>query len=445
MVAALTGFGLLLAGCTSAPEGAQTSDAAVQSVELSQGWDWQPQAGRLELGVTHTQESLDAVEPAAARDRGLQILAGPGAIWQGQHLMGFGTLNPEPSPGVYDWSSLDTRMRLIRDTGGRTVLTACCAPDWMKGGDPGTTDWSRLEVAPDPGHFDDFAALTALTVERYPQIERVLVWNELKGFFNDDQNRWDYEGYTALYNKVYTAVKAVRPDVQVGGPYAPVTSLAPGAANASTEVSGAWGAADQRALDIVGYWLANKVGADFIAVDGPTQSRDGERPTGVETGASKFADLTTWIRRQTSLPVWWAEFYADVPGGVRVGPAAPASTVATLAVLSAFARSGVSVAMLWGPQGSSGLDYSSLWTSSVRADGGRPTPLTAAWQWLVPRLAAGRVEVGRAGAKPLLAFRAPDGAVVVNLTGDPVETATGRDPLPAWAVGIQQPRQAVGG
>src|SRR3712207_7246839 len=53
-----------------------------------------------------------------------------------------------------------------------------------------------------------------------------------------------------------------------------------------------------------------------------------------------------------------------------------------------YAESGVAGALLWGPQGHS-LDYAALWTDSTEADGGRPTPLTAAWQWLVPRLAAG--------------------------------------------------------
>ena len=26
------------------------------------------------------------------------------------------------------------------------MITLCCAPDWMKGGEPGFTNWSRLEV-----------------------------------------------------------------------------------------------------------------------------------------------------------------------------------------------------------------------------------------------------------------------------------------------------------
>ena len=199
------------AACTSA---APPADIATVGPDAPTGqWRWTPQADRLQLGVTHTRRSLDPDEPDAARHRGVAILGDHGAVWQNHHLMGFGTLNPEPAPGAYDWESLDRRMRLTDETGGRVTLTLCCAPDWMKGGAPGTTDWTRLEDDPLPEHFADFAALAAAAVQRYPQVERVLVWNELKGFYRTDLNRWDQEGYTALYNAVYRAVKAVRPDV----------------------------------------------------------------------------------------------------------------------------------------------------------------------------------------------------------------------------------------
>ncbi|OLT10047.1 hypothetical protein BJF78_29420 [Pseudonocardia sp. CNS-139] len=63
-------------------------------------------------------------------------------------------------------------------------MTLCCAPDWMKGGEPGETDWSRIEVAPDPAHYADFAALAVDVARRYPQVRHFVVWNELKGFFD---------------------------------------------------------------------------------------------------------------------------------------------------------------------------------------------------------------------------------------------------------------------
>ncbi|MFC5995858.1 hypothetical protein ACFQE5_16740 [Pseudonocardia hispaniensis] len=428
----------IVAGCSGpAPDTKPSTvvDASAGAIDLDNGWTWRPQVNRLELGVTHTQHSLDSSEPADARARGERILADDSGIWQNQHLMGFGALNPEPSPGDFNWDSLDRRMQLIKDTHGRTVLTLCCAPDWMKGGSAGQTDWSKLEKAPDPDHFDDFAQLSAAAVQRYPQIERVLVWNELKGFYHKDENRWDYEGYTELYNKVYTAVKAVRPDVQIGGPYAVMTSLRPGTENAS-DLAGPWGAVDKRALAILEYWLAHNVGADFIAVDGSTATRNGGAPEQIDVGAQKFAAVTAWIRERTPLAVWWAEFYADPAPGATGGAASPASAAATLATVAAFAGSGVSVALLWGPQGSS-LEYSALWTDSTEPEGGTPTPLTRAWTWLVPRLAKGGVEIGRSTTQPLLAFRTDDGAVIVNLTGEDVPVP-GHEPVPGWGIALRK-------
>jgi hypothetical protein len=424
---------LAAAACSAAPTPQSVAASAQQA--LSGAWSWQKQAAPLDLGVSHTQSSLDPEEPAAARQRGEAILSADGAYWQNVHLMGFGTLNPEPSPGDFEWSSLDTRMKLVKDTGGHTVLTLCCSPDWMKGGAAGQTDWSKIEVAPTPDHYDDFAALAAAAVERYPQIERVQVWNELKGFYDDDRNRWGYEDYTAFYNKVYTAVKAVRPDVQVGGPYIVLTSLDPGQANGS-DVSGPWGVADQRALDVITYWLANKVGADFIAVDGGTATRQRTPPTSLREGAQKFADLDAWIRQQTDLPIWWSEFYPNLPAGQNGASTSPASAAATLAAVAAFAQSGASAALLWGPQGRTGskdLGYGALWTDATSSGGGQPTPLTAAWQWLEPRLSKGDVEIGYSTTTPLLAFREGGAALVVNPTGGAVTVADGTAPIPAWS------------
>jgi hypothetical protein len=418
---------VVLSACTPAEPADPGPDAPTGQ------WRWTPQADRLQLGVTHTRKSLDPHHPDDARDRGVAILE-HGAVWQNHHLMGFGTLNPEPAPGEYDWESLDRRMRLTEDTSARTVLTLCCAPDWMKGGVPGETDWSRLEDDPLPAHYAAFAALAATAVQRYPQVERVLVWNELKGFYRSDLNRWDQEGYTALYNEVYRAVKAVRPDVQVGGPYVVLGSLDDGRPDAS-DLRGPWGAIDRRALDVVDHWLAHKVGADFVAVDGNTKTRDGTRPAGVDVGAQKYAAVNRWLRTRTDLPIWWAEFYPDVPAGVAAGPSSPASAAAMLAAVAAHAETGARAALLWGPQADE-LAYAALWTDSTEPDGGRPTPLTAAWTWLVPRLAEGRVQIGRSPDRSVVAFRADDGEVRVNLTGAPADPGDGGPALPPWGVDV---------
>jgi hypothetical protein len=302
----------------------------------------------------------------------------------------------------------------------------------MKGGEAGETDWDQLEEAPLAEHSDDYAHLAAEAVRRYPQVERVQVWNELKGFWDDGLGRWGYEAYTDLYNRVYTAVKQARPEVLVGGPYVVLISLDPGSEDGA-DVAGPWGVADQRTLDVVEYWLAHNVGADFIVVDGSTSTRQDTIPAPFD-GAQKYADLTRWIRERTDLPVWWAEFYPDVPEGELAGPTSPASAAVTLAAVAAYARSGASGALLWGPQGHD-LDIAALWTDSTQEDGGRPTPLTAAWQWLVPRLAEGNVEIGRNATLPLLAFRSGATALVVNLSETPLNVSPGT-PLEPWAIAL---------
>jgi Glycosyl hydrolases family 39 len=425
-----------LAACSPGPsEPTTVSEQVLRAIEEDSGFTWEKQAAPLELGVTHTQNSLDSHDPDEATERGAEILRDNSAIWQNIHLMGFGTDNPEPSPGDYNWDTLDRRMELAEETGGKAMLTLCCAPDWMKGGEAGETDWSTLEDNPLPEHFGDYANLAAEAVKRYPQVERVLVWNELKGFYNQAQNRWDHEGYTEFYNQVYRAVKAVRPDIQVGGPYVVLISLDPGKTDASDQVTGPWGAADQRALDVVEYWLQHKVGADFVAVDAATKTRNDTIPS-VLDGAQKFADLDRWLRERTDLPIWWAEFYPDVPEDAQPGAASPASATATLAAVAAYARSGASGALLWGPQGDPELAYAALWTDATVEDGGQPTPLTAAWQWLVPRLADGGVEIGRSDESPLLVFRASDGAVVVNPSAEPVQVTSGTPAVEPWAVTV---------
>ncbi len=424
-------------GGAATPTPSAPADVSKPTIPFDGNWNWVQQPNKTELGVTHTQDSLDDSEPGAPRASGKAILSDNGAVWQNVHLMGFGTLNPEPAPGQYDWSSMDTRMQLVKDTGGKAMLTLCCSPDWMKGGPDGATDWDKLEKAPVPEHFQDFANLAAAAVQRYPQVGRVLVWNELKGFYNDDQNRWDYEGYTQLYNDVYKAIKAVRPDVQIGGPYAVITSMTPGQPDSSS-LQGDWGVVDQRALDTVTYWLAHNVGADFIAVDAGTGSQ-GMKPTSLDEGAQKFTAVDSWLRERTKLPIWWAEFYSDVPDGVDAGPSSPASAASDLTSVGAMARSGAAGALKWAPQGSDSLKYAALWTDSTKDGGGKPTPLTSPWQWLVPRLAQGDIEIGHSPTQSLLAFRAPDGALVVNTSDKQV--TVGADSIPAWGV-VLTDRQA---
>ncbi|MFE2447435.1 hypothetical protein ACWDHW_32840 [Streptomyces melanosporofaciens] len=143
---------LLAATCSGGPgtgEGRNGSQSA-RGKTGARGLGW---------GFTHTQYSADQGTDSGRKAASALLSGHP--MPQNQHIMGWGAGNPEPSPGHYDFADLDRRIALMRRTGTAPVLTLCCAPDWMKGGEPGRTDWSQkaLETAPTPEHYEDFAAL----------------------------------------------------------------------------------------------------------------------------------------------------------------------------------------------------------------------------------------------------------------------------------------------
>ncbi|MFH0517180.1 xylan 1,4-beta-xylosidase [Streptomyces sp. M41] len=333
-------------------------------------------------GFTHTQYSADEGESAAV-GRVEKRLADAGGLPQIQHIMGWGADNPEPVEGRYDFEAMDRRIDFVRASGGTPVITLCCAPDWMKGGEPGvdSTDWSQaaLETAPDPEHFDDFAALAVTVAKRYPDVRHFIVWNEFKGFWNDAEARWDHEGYTRLYNLVHKALKKVDPGIMVGGPYLVMDSVDPRAAEASTAVKGAWGALDRRTVDAFRYWNRHKTGADFVVVDGSSYTRDDELLPDEFTATEKFTAVSRWVRQQTGdLPLWWAEYYVEPADADddREGWSEPRRVAVQAAGMMALAKGGVSSAFYWNPENKTGRDCPGcLWTPTDSADGGRALPM----------------------------------------------------------------------
>jgi hypothetical protein len=267
-------------------------------------------------GAIHLAKSLDGSGDPVAVKSGRDALHAATHL-ETQWLMGNGAANPEPSPGVYSWTSLDFRINKVMAGADEVVLTAVGAPDWMKGGVAGQTDWSKLDVAPRPDYYDEYADLVAAAVQRYPSIASVQVWSELRGFWLTTQNRWDYENYTRLYNLVYQRVKAVRPTVKVGGPYVAIASNG-GPHFYNSKIGGTWGWIDQRALDAIAYWLHNNVGADFIAVDAQNRNKDAVQATDEFATLDKFGVFVSWLRGldpitypgAAQLPLRWTEWYA---------------------------------------------------------------------------------------------------------------------------------------
>jgi hypothetical protein len=370
---------------------------------------------RLRVGVTHTQYSADtwnnrgAVASARELMRDIPV--------QNQHIMGWGADNPEPRPGVFDFQSLDERVAMIRASGATPVLTLCCAPDWMKGGAPGTTNWDNLETAPTPSHFADFARLAVVIARRYPDVKTFQVWNELKGFWDDRHNQWDAAAYTTLYNMVYDALKANDPSVKIGGPYVSLDT--------------APGHIDPHALDAIRYWLAHKHGADFLAVDGSLPTARALSPT---------------LRAMTSLPVWWSEFYAVPFGPAGIGISAARQAAMTVSALLDRAWDGASVVLLWQPQ-AEGTDCAGcLWTDTRPAGGGRPTATGLDVADLALRLKPGTTLRPLECSNPsITGLVVGSTAVVVNQSAGRVDATVAGTPLTLapWSVtevGVSAPR-----
>ncbi|MFI2619429.1 xylan 1,4-beta-xylosidase [Streptomyces sp. NPDC018584] len=333
-------------------------------------------------GFTHTQYSADDGEPAAVERVRAELAGQRRPVPQIQHVMGWGAGNPEPVEGRYDFSEMDRRIDFVRASEGTPVVTLCCAPDWMKGGEPGAdnTDWSRraLETAPDRAHYDDFAKLAATIARRYPDVRHFIVWNEFKGFWNEEKARWDHEGYTELYNLVHKELKKVDKDIMVGGPYLVMDSVHPRQSANASQVKGAWGRLDQRVLDAFTYWNENKAGADFVVVDGASYTADDEMFPDEFTATDKLTAVGEWVRERTGgLPLWWAEYYVE-PGDSQDDRDdwSEAHRVAVQASgLMAMARGGATSGFYWNPQKRGAKCAGCLWTPTQRADGGRELPM----------------------------------------------------------------------
>ncbi|GAA2272913.1 hypothetical protein GCM10010149_13690 [Nonomuraea roseoviolacea subsp. roseoviolacea] len=376
MVAAVMAVALALASCSpgggtgGATGGTPPAGRASAAPPPEQGAIAEPppvDAGWPRWGFTHTGVSANNVTPDFERTVAGTLARTP--MLQNQHIMGFGALNPEPRPGEFFWEDLDSRLGLMRESGATPVLTLCCAPDWMKGGPEGPTEesaWKQhLEDAPYPEHYDDFARLAAAVATRYTDVKYFMVWNELKGFWRDHSKPADFKGYTELYNKVYAAVKAARPDAQVGGPYIGFDSDSEGA----SELRGPWGVVNQNALDAFDYWFKHKKGADFVVVDGASPTETHElRPD--EFGAlGKFGAVTAWLRERTGdLPVWWSEWYFVPEDGTTWDE--PRRLAVQAVSMMELARAGVATALYWNPQAKDGPCVGCMWAPRT----GEPQP-----------------------------------------------------------------------
>jgi len=359
------------------------------------------------------------VNPTASAQATQVATSIPGSF-QDVAIMGWGPGSPEVSPGVFDFGGIAQQISFVQASGGIPVITLCGAPDWMKGGVAGTTDWTKLGVPPLPQHYQDFAALSAAVALAFPQVKYFVVWSELRGFWSSTTRSWDAASYTAMYNDVYRAVKSVRPDALVGGPYVSIHSLVGPAPVKAPTPSGPWGHLDAKSLAAIDYWLANKVGADFVAVDGRAFTNNAGLTTDPLTSTGKYAAVDEWLSSQSNLPIVWMESHL-LPDSTAVSDQQQAAL--RVAALMQMASSGASVGMQWNPEQHWNWDEG-LWTTPAYAGGGQPTVLAKELPAVLTVLAApvtlvvgtppGTLEATGADGTITVTYSATSASVVVS-------------------------------
>jgi hypothetical protein len=312
----------------------------------------------------------------------------------------------------------------------------------MKGGRPYETNWSRIEVAPQPEYYDDFAELARQVALRYPDVRYYLVWNELKGFWNSSARDWDFTAYTRLYNEVYDALKSVDPDLKVGGPYMIIEGTGTERANSPPTAK----PIIQRNLRGLEYWLGNKRGADFIALDrGLRDFHDSTSYSDAELLAltSQYARVVQQVQARTALPIWFVE------DGFVGSPDWDLQAVGLASVLLHELRSGVAVSLRWAPQAqpnapNRGNDQN-LFTDTTKPGGGQPLPNYDVYRAFNQTFPPGTTLYKIASSSPDVEALASDSAVLLlNKRPRPVTVGLNGDLLCLGRYDVAVIRIAVG-
>ena len=232
------------------------------------------------------------------------------------HIMGWGAGNPWPAKSdAINFHDIRSRVNLAKTLGGEPWITFCTAPGWMKG----AGDWS-MERAPRPEFEDDFAYLCAEIAKEFTDVKVFQVWNEFKGMWVS--GKLDYERYTRLYNKVYTAVKTVRPDALIGGFYAVLEGDGTQTAFGGLDINQhtAEPLIDDSKTAIT-YYLNNAISSDLFLADRANVDYHNDGYWNFQTSQFRATRdqamlLTKYFRKATSeltelthLPVVWSEYY----------------------------------------------------------------------------------------------------------------------------------------
>lgn len=342
-----------------------------------------------------------------------------------QHIVSFGASNLQSSQGApLDFTSLDARVAHLRSLGGECMLTFCSAPGWMLESEP--ESGYDPESRPKEIYFDEYASICAAVAQRYPDVKYFQVWNEFKGFWDAETGWWDDALYLTFYNKIYTAVKAVRPDAYVGGFYMSIRG--DGSEMFGYQAVDSYDPLDEEAdgnlvWKSMRYWLQNKAGADFICFDRGLQGWNNNAAFTPEQALAltqKYEDILTKIRSLTDLPLIMSEFY-----GLRPARSSFVMSADYKAVMLALMYKHMLVgsqgreltALLWSEEDSTGM---SLFTDTAAAEGGQPTSLYRVTNGFISAFAQGNtiVQSTSTNTEKIEVLASPQVVMLINKSPD---------------------------
>jgi hypothetical protein len=230
------------------------------------------------IGFTYTQDNIFIAHSQGSDAANIQIY-GWGTVWP----------FPEGGAGEHDnGETVEKRIKQAVNDGQKVVLTCATAPSNYR---LSNKPWN-MEERVKTDMEDQYATRCAEAVKRWPDVSRVQVWNELKGYWNPQANRWDYKGYTRFYDKVYQAVRAARPDILIGGGYVILRRQGRGFDKLYNGVL-----LDSRGVDALQYWITHAAGYDAVCVDGGLAPDD-------------YLKVTSFVRKLANdKPIWWSEYY----------------------------------------------------------------------------------------------------------------------------------------